>query len=151
MTRGRPIRSSTRWTIVNNTLESIGLKYNTSGWKATQRRTISSISQGTPRLRATPCLACSNCGESPLRHTWRKDLSGQPSRKVFFSCPVAETWPSGVLSTISSRSEEHTSELQSLMRISYAVFCLKKKNTTMHKANNESTSNSKQHNITDTC
>src|SRR3546814_2599280 len=30
----------------------------------------------------------------------------------------------------SLRSEEHTSELQSLMRISYAVFCLKKKNTT---------------------
>src|SRR3546814_2714628 len=30
------------------------------------------------------------------------------------------------------RSEEHTSELQSLMRISYAVFCLKKKNTTMN-------------------
>src|SRR3546814_1642532 len=30
----------------------------------------------------------------------------------------------------SSRSEEHTSELQSLMRISYAVFCLKKKNKT---------------------
>src|SRR3546814_6628592 len=32
------------------------------------------------------------------------------------------------------RSEEHTSELQSLMRISYAVFCLKKKNID-HKAN----------------
>src|SRR3546814_2545307 len=31
-----------------------------------------------------------------------------------------------------SRSEEHTSELQSLMRISYAVFCLKKKKTTHH-------------------
>src|SRR3546814_9206366 len=32
-----------------------------------------------------------------------------------------------------ARSEEHTSELQSLMRISYAVFCLKKKNkTTTH-------------------
>src|SRR3546814_1318682 len=30
---------------------------------------------------------------------------------------------------IQERSEEHTSELQSLMRISYAVFCLKKKNT----------------------
>src|SRR3546814_7287875 len=30
---------------------------------------------------------------------------------------------------IAARSEEHTSELQSLMRISYAVFCLKKKNT----------------------
>src|SRR3546814_8271145 len=32
---------------------------------------------------------------------------------------------------IGSRSEEHTSELQSLMRISYAVFCVKKKNTTI--------------------
>src|SRR3546814_4301583 len=31
------------------------------------------------------------------------------------------------------RSEEHTSELQSLMRISYAVFCLKKKNQTIAK------------------
>src|SRR3546814_1388341 len=31
------------------------------------------------------------------------------------------------------RSEEHTSELQSLMRISYAVFCLKKKNTSSQK------------------
>src|SRR3546814_2341355 len=32
---------------------------------------------------------------------------------------------------IMNRSEEHTSELQSLMRISYAVFCLKKKNKTI--------------------
>src|SRR3546814_3060433 len=32
----------------------------------------------------------------------------------------------------SGRSEEHTSELQSLMRISYAVFCLTKKTTTRH-------------------
>src|SRR3546814_5328201 len=36
------------------------------------------------------------------------------------------------------RSEEHTSELQSLMRISYAVFCLKKKNKSKW-ASNEST------------
>src|SRR3546814_3160900 len=33
----------------------------------------------------------------------------------------------GVFGVLSDRSEEHTSELQSLMRISYAVFCLKKK------------------------
>src|SRR3546814_1937354 len=37
------------------------------------------------------------------------------------------------------RSEEHTSELQSLMRISYAVFCLKKKIKTKHKTNIKST------------
>src|SRR3546814_2846405 len=36
----------------------------------------------------------------------------------------------GAAVTGSLRSEEHTSELQSLMRISYAVFCLKKKNRT---------------------
>src|SRR3546814_7172605 len=37
-----------------------------------------------------------------------------------------EVW---LLEAPDGRSEEHTSELQSLMRISYAVFCLKKKNT----------------------
>src|SRR3546814_9822724 len=36
----------------------------------------------------------------------------------------------------SKRSEEHTSELQSLMRISYAVFCLTKKKTSTTKSNN---------------
>src|SRR3546814_2904779 len=36
-----------------------------------------------------------------------------------------------ILANLIVRSEEHTSELQSLMRISYAVFCLKKKKTTI--------------------
>src|SRR3546814_13621819 len=35
-----------------------------------------------------------------------------------------------MIAAAAMRSEEHTSELQSLMRISYAVFCLKKKTTT---------------------
>src|SRR3546814_8823695 len=43
------------------------------------------------------------------------DLVAVPAREGTLSAPVI------------SRSEEHTSELQSLMRISYAVFCLKKK------------------------
>src|SRR3546814_1375410 len=42
------------------------------------------------------------------------------------------------------RSEEHTSELQSLMRISYAVFCLKKKNEKSHQKNYDYT----KHNTT---
>src|SRR3546814_4665740 len=41
--------------------------------------------------------------------------------------PAAATAPSGRAATTPKRSEEHTSELQSLMRNSYAVFCLKKK------------------------
>src|SRR3546814_5598948 len=40
-----------------------------------------------------------------------------------------------VLTNIEFRSEEHTSELQSLMRISYAVFCLKKKKSTHNNYN----------------
>src|SRR3546814_9147518 len=39
------------------------------------------------------------------------------------------------------RSEEHTSELQSLMRISYAVFCLKKKKTNQVKQNKQAKKN----------
>src|SRR3546814_4935215 len=38
-----------------------------------------------------------------------------------------------LIERISIRSEEHTSELQSLMRISYAVFCLKKKKKQIHR------------------
>src|SRR3546814_3723289 len=41
------------------------------------------------------------------------------------------------LQDLAVRSEEHTSELQSLMRISYAVFCLKKKKTNIHTTTNE--------------
>src|SRR3546814_1545689 len=41
------------------------------------------------------------------------------------------------LANSDGRSEEHTSELQSLMRISYAVFCLKKKNKTITKLNKD--------------
>src|SRR3546814_6905376 len=54
---------------------------------------------------------------------------------------------------LAERSEEHTSELQSLMRISYAVFCLKKKNKNNHKddnsdthTQNEYTKHSRKHN-----
>src|SRR3546814_2871759 len=50
------------------------------------------------------------------------------------SCPI---W--------SWRSEEHTSELQSLMRISYAVFCLKKKKT-HHKQTTKKTSSNNLYN-----
>src|SRR3546814_3326733 len=52
-----------------------------------------------------------------------------PSERHESVGPLTNTWPSRLvpvgLPTI--RSEEHTSELQSLMRISYAVFCLQKK------------------------
>src|SRR3546814_5300508 len=54
------------------------------------------------------------------------------SQPVFGPSPASAALPLAVcLQQVihRERSEEHTSELQSLMRISYAVFCLKKKNT----------------------
>src|SRR3546814_1631851 len=57
----------------------------------------------------------------------------------FGLCRIVGIWrrPGWALLAVAStvllfRSEEHTSELQSLMRISYAVFCLKKKKTNNH-------------------
>src|SRR3546814_7234248 len=53
---------------------------------------------------------------------------GNPCMRCYNECPVQAIHPEGHINPSECiRSEEHTSELQSLMRISYAVFCLKKK------------------------
>src|SRR3546814_2237345 len=70
-----------------------------------------------------------------LRHPrrWRPPRPRRPQSQ--FKMMVRTTGLEPVLSyekQIFARSEEHTSELQSLMRISYAVFCLKKKTTIQH-------------------
>src|SRR3546814_8004634 len=60
-------------------------------------------------------------GDSPVRRT--SAIGGMIDKATFLrQQPVQER--------IHSRSEEHTSELQTLMRISYASFCLKKKKKT---------------------
>src|SRR3546814_4929450 len=60
----------------------------------------------------------------------RPGIAADPRFAAFIDAPVRNR--AGRLGChghgLSLRSEEHTSELQSLMRISYAVFCLKKKN-----------------------
>src|SRR3546814_3640469 len=55
--------------------------------------------------------------------------TGQSLRRERARSPLSPTLGNiGGIQWLALRSEEHTSELQSLMRISYAVFCLKKKN-----------------------
>src|SRR3546814_3208181 len=61
------------------------------------------------------------------RDTHRGDVAGQVVRHHQVDGLAAEDAGTGELAAAAQRSEEHTSELQSLMRISYAVFCLKKK------------------------
>src|SRR3546814_9909938 len=78
----------------------------------------------SPRLRSRDRLRVRNrLVDGMIRHALRA--------KVTSLIGLSEM---GFLSQI--RSEEHTSELQSLMRISYAVFCLKKKTTTQQHSYN---------------
>src|SRR3546814_3446749 len=63
-------------------------------------------------------------------------LAGIESRGFLVAAPLALRLNKGFVMVRKQgklRSEEHTSELQSLMRISYAVFCLKQKNTKKHR------------------
>src|SRR3546814_967611 len=70
------------------------------------------------RSRMIPAAGC---------RTWRSSIGSWTRRSRQKARGSARKAGSGSRSR-STRSEEHTSELQSLMRISYAVFCLKKKN-----------------------
>src|SRR3546814_6813131 len=67
-----------------------------------------------------------------LRHEPARMAAGQKRRIGAGPGWGGQCAVAGVVDDTLSRSEEHTSELQSLMRISYAVFCLKKKNNTTH-------------------
>src|SRR3546814_8460496 len=57
------------------------------------------------------------------------EIGGAAKVARLMNAPVTTVW---AWQKSNRRSEEHTSELQSLMRISYAVFCLKKKTNTKH-------------------
>src|SRR3546814_9732030 len=75
------------------------------------------------------CFAINPACSSP---PWREIFAADAERKQDFAEAQA-------------RSEEHTSELQSLMRISYAVFCLKKKNKTTRRPNTHNSPQNKQY------
>src|SRR3546814_7323715 len=65
-----------------------------------------------------------------------------PPSRALSSAPRRPRRPRCMGGQLTARSEEHTSELQSLMRISYAVFCLKKK-----KHKNQHTNTNKKYDI----
>src|SRR3546814_4968744 len=64
---------------------------------------------------------------APFVIDWIADLARRHGRLVPVRLVKGAYWDTEIKRA--QRSEEHTSELQSLMRISYAVFCLKKKKT----------------------
>src|SRR3546814_2674644 len=67
------------------------------------------------------------------------DASAPPPAEIAHHVLPTELVIRGTTAPPPIRSEEHTSELQSLMRISYAVFCLKKKTKTINTTSNRIT------------
>src|SRR3546814_988434 len=88
-----------------------------------RRRFTANAPQPEGRNSLMPGIGHSRGGALPA------NLIGMNSRNASFT-GAAESVPPQAWFGI--RSEEHTSELQSLMRISYAVFCLTKNNTQTH-------------------
>src|SRR3546814_6390242 len=69
----------------------------------------------------------------PLFAEQEPDLARKGTERKLIELPHAHLCSARVaICQRGNRSEEHTSELQSLMRISYAVFCLKKKKNNRH-------------------
>src|SRR3546814_2207153 len=70
--------------------------------------------------------------ETRLARSMRAEAAADP--QAWLALPLADQLQAAAkrATTDIQRSEEHTSELQSLMRISYAVFCLKKQHNATH-------------------
>src|SRR3546814_8572499 len=66
-------------------------------------------------------------------HAFPQDISARECLQISLRHGIFSIYPGTYLIVLPDRSEEHTSELQSLMRISSAVFCLKKKTNTTTK------------------
>src|SRR3546814_2612913 len=93
-----------------------------------RRHTLPSSSPITPPPITTICAGTLASSSAPVESTIIcLSLSTSTPGSGVTDDPVA------MMIFLARRSEEHTSELQSLMRISYAVFCLKKKKTDQQK------------------
>src|SRR3546814_4141320 len=84
-------------------------------------------SMSQARLTEPALTALDSVGLEPRAHTRASDMAHGQQRQLELAMVLAGQPKLLLLDEPMARSEEHTSELQSLMRISYAVFCLKKK------------------------
>src|SRR3546814_7053802 len=88
---------------------------------------------GEKRLASFSKRVSRHCGR-PALQSGDHSIASSPSSLSGTASGAGPSASTNLSSTQSTRSEEHTSELQSLMRISYAVFCLKKnKQQRLHK------------------
>src|SRR3546814_1178073 len=111
-------------------------RHTTGGSEPCLHSTPAALSSGTPvpgRLLPPPALCSCRAPTAPRRRPpppSRGPGRGDPASPPNWTGSRTSSSPacgSPTISATTGRSEEHTSELQSLMRISYAVFCLTKK------------------------
>src|SRR3546814_10259998 len=96
---------------------------------AIRRFSASETSTTTLLLRVSTAVAMIASMHMVMPCTYsRATADAQVNDRAAQARAPSETPPELCRNAASTRSEEHTSELQSLLRISYAVFCLKKKN-----------------------
>src|SRR3546814_7346235 len=96
-----------------------------SQFASTRHSSVGQSARSIVRSKAPTWNQSSTSTDRPFcifPHLHQRDSRFRPD------CQAAQVRDDAGLGAFSGRSEEHTSELQSLMRISYAVFCLKKKN-----------------------
>src|SRR3546814_5881690 len=79
------------------------------------------------RVMANRAVISNGLATMSVANEWMPTIRAVVFGIMLFMIPIALLF---ILTPINLRSEEHTSELQSLMRISYAGFCLKKKIST---------------------
>src|SRR3546814_1818560 len=110
--------------------KTAGLAAYSSRARATQRSIVAALLSNTSSInRSSLRNVRQQAGTCRIQCCFfAKDRRLEQPRMRVFRPPTLAPCNDLVLHHRGCRSEEHTSELQSLMRISYAVFCLKKKN-----------------------
>src|SRR3546814_6469361 len=98
-------------------------------------RKIVAVETAHGDIGADAVVLAAGMGSRALLRPLGQDVPLYPLKGYSLSVPLAPD---------DNRSEEHTSELQSLMRISYAVFCLKKNNTYENPINTKCTDDTTQ-------
>src|SRR3546814_2146960 len=106
----------------------------TSSSLPTMIATSEPTNRAADRQRPSPSASSSISATSPLARMSSPRLLRKIRTTIDRTNPASRIAPSA-----RDRSEEHTSELQSLMRISYAVICLKKKKQATYTSNHKTT------------
>src|SRR3546814_4932693 len=102
-------------------------------WCSPPEPGLASRARGDPARSSWPAWPARRSWSSPWKRRGERGSTRSSSSKVLSTCRATPAVPPCCGTRGGRRSEEHTSELQSLNRNSYAVFCFKKKNTTIIK------------------